>query len=302
MAKSAIEWTDQVWNPVTGCTPIASGCKHCYAREMHRRLRAMGSPKYQSDFSEVRCHPDQLEAPLHWRKPRMVFVNSMSDLFHEDVPFDFVDEVIATIDHANWHTYQILTKRADRMREYFTRHLRVFRPEHWSHLWLGASASTQEDLDRVVPNLLATPAAVRFLSLEPLLGAIDLERVLCVYDRHGEPSGPRCNPDGTDAIGWVIVGGESGPHRRPCDTRWIESIIEQCTVAGVPLFVKQCHFEGRVVKMPWLPASGGRVWDQMPGDAFEVWRDWFQKQERAGNTLSVEEVEANRRDERDGER
>jgi len=230
---SKIQWTDTTWNPVTGCTPCATGCKYCYAKEMHRRLRAIGQPKYQHDFSEVCCHPEELEKPLRWRKPRKVFVCSMSDLFHEDVPSVFRTSVFATMNVARQHTYQVLTKRPANARGWFASLLPAGPSTTWplSNVWVGASASTQPDLERVVPDLLATPAAVRFLSLEPLLGPMVLRiQALCAH--------------------WIIIGAESGPHRRECREEWVRDIVAQCKVAGIPCFVKQIHRGGKVVKMP----------------------------------------------------
>lgn len=290
---SKIEWTEKTWNVTTGCTPCATGCKNCYARTMHPRLRAMGQPKYQHPFEEVRCHPEELEKPLHWRKPRMVFVDSMSDLFHEAVPFTFIADVFYIMcgeaDTVGWHvrhTYQVLTKHPDRMREFFD--WLSYQQEHDEayiqalalryqfdpprNIWLGASASTQDDLDRVTPHLLMTPAAVRFLSLEPLLGAIDLKLwdpnnpksegqwMASVESRPGAPVGVIGMHRSTD-LHWVIVGAESGPHHRPCDHNWIARITGQCEQAGVPCFVKQEWINGKLVKMPMVR---GRVWDQMP--------------------------------------
>ena len=237
MSKSKIEWTEKTWNPCTGCTKIAPGCKNCYAEAQHSRMRVLHPKKYDHDFDDVRCHPEVLEEPLRWRKAQRVFVNSMSDLFHDDVPFDFVDRVICITQDAPQHTYQIATKRPTRMRDYFS----AGPPP--PNVWGIYSASTQDDLERGIDDLLATPLAVRGLSLEPLLGPIVLE---------GD----------ADKIRWVIVGGESGPHRRPCHRKWVLDIRDQCAAAGVPLFVKQIHdMRGRVVKMPELD---GKVWAEYP--------------------------------------
>lgn len=253
MAETKIEWCEKVWNPVTGCTPAGAGCKNCYARTMHRRLRAMGQPKYQHDFERPKFHLNELNRPRDWRKPRMVFVNSMSDLFHPDVPDPFIHSVFTIMRVCHWHTFQVLTKRADRMRQILAG-MPVL-----PNVWLGASASTQPDLDRVVHDLLGTPAAVRFLSLEPLLGPINLRECGFSGENHYDAL------DAADAsfnVNWVIVGAESGPHRRPCDPRWIEDIVAQCQTADVPVFVKQGHdANGRVVKMPEV---FGRTWEQMP--------------------------------------
>lgn len=256
--STGISWTDDVWNIVTGCTKIATGCKHCYAEKMHKRLTAMGQPKYARPFSEVVCHPEALDDPLHWRKPKRVFVNSMADLFHKDVPFEFIAAVFGVMAATPHITYQILTKRPERMAEFFEWfseqkrewadnttdsqwnsvvtcwrfaerllaerspiNLRLSRRWPLPNVWLGVSASTQADLYTAEPHLNRTPAAVRFLSLEPLLERIDLE-----VDPHF-------------LLDWVIVGGESGPGARLCDPYWIEDIVGQCLDANCPVFVKQ---------------------------------------------------------------
>jgi protein gp37 len=228
-AQTGIEWTDATWNPVTGCTNISLGCKNCYAERDFARMAA--NPKLPSylgrKFTDVRCHPERLDAPLHWEKPRRVFVNSMSDLFHEDVPDEFIQGVFRTMAHATQHTFQILTKRPERMRRYVlsTRNPAVIR---LPNVWLGVSVENQPTADERIPILLNTPAAMRFLSVEPMLERIDLQ----------------LEPRGGDAIGhhsidWVIVGGESGPNARPCNLNWLLDIVRQCKAAGVPCFVKQ---------------------------------------------------------------
>lgn len=292
---SNIEWTDTTWNPVVGCTPVSPGCLNCYAATMARRLEAMHRPEYvgltvkrkgstraagpedatpatavgkvsRDVFNgTVRTLEDRLADPLHWRKPRRVFVNSMSDLFHEDVPFEFIDRVFAVMNATGirlpipedvtkakpWHTYQVLTKRPDRMAEYLLSRSGKFRlgqhplfrcrdlfcgqgPDlmnasavfQWPlpNVWLGTSVEDQPRADERIPHLLKCPAAVRFLSCEPLLGPVDIRGFW------------------TDAAGpnlWVIVGGESGAHARPCDIQWIRWIVSQCNVGDVPCFVKQ---------------------------------------------------------------
>ena len=276
--NSNIEWTDCTWNPVSGCTRASEGCDNCYAVTMTHRLEAMGQKKYAGltvlnkagdrHFNgKVRCDESALSAPFTWRKPRRVFVNSMSDLFHKDVPFAFVDKVFAVMALCPQHTYQILTKRPERMREYLCFSERTinrqgcvqnqmdFRTVHWSgsprpvigvwplpNVWLGASVENQEQADKRIPQLLMCPAAVRFLSCEPLLGSLNL----CpTHDALGRPTlaGPlvgAMNVSGPDpAIDWVIIGGESGRGARPCDVEWIRSIVRQCESARVHCFVKQ---------------------------------------------------------------
>jgi len=231
--KSTIEWTDATWNPVTGCRKISPGCKHCYAERLALRLQAMGNRRYRNGFL-VTLHPDQLNLPLRWREPRRIFVNSMSDLFHEAVPDRFIMQAFEIMGQAHWHVFQILTKRADRLAN--------LAPElPWApNVWQGVSVETRRYFPRI-ERLRDVPAAVRFLSLEPLLGPL--------------PGLP------LDGIDWVIVGGESGPDHRPMRGEWVREIRDQCQAVGVPFFFKQ-----------WgglRPTSGGRlldgrVWDQMP--------------------------------------
>lgn len=216
MGRTNIAWTDETWNPVTGCTPAGEGCKNCYARALHEMRHTaakngLAMPKqYAKPFSEVQCFPNRLYDPLRWKKPRKVFVNSMGDLFHCDVPCEFIDAVFATIAKAPQHTYQVLTKRPLRMLE-FCQH----RPS-LTNVWLGISCSTQAEIDRDVPILLETPAVVRFLSLEPLLESVDLGAHVA-------------------RLSWVIVGGETGKGARFCSPAWIRGVIDQAT----PCFVKQ---------------------------------------------------------------
>ncbi|MCL6430833.1 MAG: phage Gp37/Gp68 family protein [Anaerolineae bacterium] len=216
-ARTSIEWTEATWNPVTGCTKVSAGCQHCYAERMARRLRAMGNPRYRRGF-EVTLHPDLLDLPLHWRQPRIIFVNSMSDLFHEAVSVAFIQSVFATMEAANWHVFQILTKRADRL-------LELARLLPWPpNVWMGVTVERQECVWRV-DLLRNVPAAIRFLSCEPLLGPV-------VLDLRG--------------MHWVIVGGESGPGARKMDLAWVRGVKVQCQTAGVPFFLKQLG--GRIDK------------------------------------------------------
>jgi protein gp37 len=256
-----IEWTQRTWNPVTGCTKVSPACKHCYAETMHKRLTAMGQKKYSEPFNIVRTHADALDAPLHWRKPSTIFVNSMSDLFHEDVPDEFIDRVFAQMAQCWWHTFQVLTKRSDRMCSTMSdpsMHLsmtRLFRnfvhyrepvgPWPLPNVWLGVSAENQEQADKRIPKLMETPAAVRFASVEPMLGAVSLRKWL----------------DYLPQLNWVIVGTESGRHRRPTEIDWIRSLRDQCEGAGVSFFLKQMDVDGRLVKTPELD---GRQWLQFP--------------------------------------
>lgn len=239
---SNIEWTDATWNPVIGCTPVSPGCLNCYAATMARRLEAMGRPEYapRDDIriaevrggravftGEVRCLPDRLSDPLHWKKPRMIFVNSMSDLFHEAVPLEFIQSVFRVMNSCPQHTFQVLTKRPERARE-------ISDKVTWTpNVWLGTSVESDEQHARAW-ELLKCPAALRFLSLEPLIGPVDLDKweLLCKAWSEKKPTIGRY-------IDWVIVGGESGPHARPCNVEWIRSVVRQCENAGVPCFVKQ---------------------------------------------------------------
>lgn len=245
MGKSNIEWTDETWNPIVGCSKVSAGCKHCYAERMAKRLVAMGAEKYLGTVGEdghwtgqTNMSHDDLNIPFRWRKPRRVFVNSMSDLFHESIPDEFIADVFHVMAVTPWHTYQVLTKRADRMRSWATcaasRCLGVI---PWPHLWplpnvwLGVSVEDQAAAYARIPDLLQTPAAVRFLSCEPLLGPVDLGHFLCHYWRKGLTLG--------NYLDWVICGGESGPGARPMHPDWARSLRDQCQEAGVPFFFKQ---------------------------------------------------------------
>ncbi|MDI7277069.1 MAG: phage Gp37/Gp68 family protein [Anaerolineae bacterium] len=208
--STSIEWTEATWNPVTGCTAVSTGCKHCYAERMALRLKAMGNRRYARGF-QVTLHHDLLDLPLRWRQPRVIFVNSMSDLFHEAVPFPFIESVFATMEAAHWHVFQILTKRAERLGE-----LAGLLP--WPpNVWMGVTVERQDCAWRV-ECLRRVPAAVRFLSCEPLLGPLDLDLA---------------------GIHWVIVGGESGPGARAMDLGWVRTLRAQCQMAEVPFFLKQ---------------------------------------------------------------
>lgn len=309
---TGIEWTDATWNPVVGCTPVSAGCLNCYAATMARRLEGMGkagyeprrydqagrdlttTPGLQSETDrtvriaevrggravftgEVRCLPERLVEPLKWRQPRRVFVNSMSDLFHEAVPFDFVDRIFAVMALCPRHTFQILTKRPERMAEYLATRtdqvsravLELFvklvnRPGRlaevlgrnftsrglaWrlANVWLGTSVENQEAADERIPHLLRCPGRVRFLSCEPLLSPVDLSAFMggpyvglpgdVVHDRYNF------------GIGWVIAGGESGPRSRPCLTGWLRDLRDQCGDAGVPFFLKQLGSDPKPLQM-----------------------------------------------------
>src|SRR4051812_4106391 len=232
-ANTGIEWTSSTWNPLTGCTKISPGCTNCYAERMSERLRLMGQRNYANGFA-LTLHESALETPLRWKKPQRVFVNSMSDLFHQGVPISFIRQVFDVMRRADWHQYQILTKRADR--------LEALAPQiDWPpHVWMGVSVENQDYTVRI-DQLRRTPAAVKFLSVEPLLGPLtDLNLA---------------------GIDWVIVGGESGPGCRPMHQRWAMSIRDQCVDQRVPFFFKQ--WGGRTPKAGGRSLDG-RTWDETP--------------------------------------
>lgn len=239
MAESTtIEWTNATWNPVTGCTKISTGCDHCYAERFSERFRGVAGHPFSMGF-DLALRPERLEQPLRWQRPRMIFVNSMSDLFHKQVPFGFIDRVFDAMEAASWHVFQILTKRSSRMRDYVRR--RYGSGSAPAHIWLGVSVEDGTKLSRV-RHLQETPVSVRFLSVEPLIGPIDKL-----------PLG---------RIAWVIVGGESGPRARAMDPQWVRNIRDQCLAQEIPFFFKQ-----------WggpRPKSGGRIldgreWNDLPG-------------------------------------
>ncbi len=244
--KTGIAWTDATWNPVSGCTRVSSGCNNCYAFQLHdqrhvawKRGRWDAAPaQYHLPFSKVQLLPERLDDPFHWRKPRRVFVNSMSDLCHEQVDGGYITRVFEVMRLAKQHTFQVLTKRPERMLD-FCRTYYARSPEPLPNVWLGSSVEDQAAANERIPYLLQTPAAVRFLSCEPLLSAVDLWPFFAVADNWGELSGPRCDPDGSPAMKWVILGGESGPHARPMNLDWVRLLIEQCREAGAKPFVKQ---------------------------------------------------------------
>jgi protein gp37 len=238
---SKIEWTEQTWNPTVGCTKVSPGCKNCYAETMARRLRAMGTPGYENGF-RLTLMPDRLDEPLRRRKPTVYFVNSMSDVFHPKVPFEFVDQIFETIEQSPQHTYQMLTKRADRMAAYF----RTRRPP--ANAWLGVSVENRRHGVPRIDFLRQVPAKVRFLSVEPLL--------------------ERLGPIDLTGIHWVIVGGESGPKARPMKLEWLTDIQDQCTRADVAFFFKQWGGWGVDGERRSKRSNGrelhGRTWDEMP--------------------------------------
>lgn len=243
--RSSIEWTEATWNPVTGCTKVSSGCANCYAETFAERFRGVPNHPYEQGF-DLRLWPERLDLPLRWRTPRRIFVNSMSDLFHEEVPDEFIDRVFDTMRSARRHLFQVLTKRTERLVDYIATREKWWGPLHerLPNVWLGTSVETHKYMDRAlfVSRLSST---VRFLSCEPLLGSLDLTAIL--REKEG--------------INWVIVGGESGPRARPMAKKWVTEIRDQCLQAHVPFFFKQWggfnkKKAGRVLE--------GRTWDGYP--------------------------------------
>jgi protein gp37 len=235
--KSAIEWTDATWNPVTGCTKISPGCDHCYAERFAERFRGTTNHPFETGF-DLTLRPERIRQPLAWRAPRMIFVNSMSDLFHKKIPSEFVDRVFDTMEEASWHTFQVLTKRSSLMRDYLARRYSQRRAP--DHIWLGVSVEDGSKASRI-RHLRDAPAAVRFLSVEPLVG--------------------RLGPVDLSGIDWVIVGGESGPRARPMHLEWAREVRDQCQLAAVPFFFKQW---GGLRAKSGGRALDGRHWSEFP--------------------------------------
>ncbi len=232
---SGIEWTESTWNPVTGCTKIGPGCKNCYAERIAERLQAMGQRNYRNGF-RLTLQPHMLELPLRWKQPQTIFVNSMSDLFHKDVPFEYIHRVFDVMRRAHWHRFQILTKRAERLQQ-------LDEKLEWApNIWMGVSIESEKYCSRI-DDLRATSAMIKFLSLEPLLG-------------------PLHNLD-LRGIDWVIVGGESGPQARAMDPIWALNLRDQCRTARVPFFFKQWGGKNKRQAGRML---AGRTWDEMPND------------------------------------
>ena len=231
--KSKIEWTESTWNPVTGCTKISAGCLNCYAERMAKRLHAMGVDNYRNEF-EVTLHPHVLEKPLKWKQPQTIFVNSMSDLFHKNVPLDFIQQIFDVMRRASWHRFQVLTKRSERL-------LDLHRKIDWpDNVWMGVTVENDDCIYRI-EHLRNTGASVKFLSLEPLLGSLENLNL--------------------NNIDWVIVGGESGPGARPIEPDWVRGIRDQCVESKTPFFFKQW---GGVNKKKNGRTLDKRTWSQMP--------------------------------------
>jgi protein gp37 len=234
--NSSIEWTEATWNPVTGCSKLSQGCKNCYAERLARRLHAMGSKRYKNEFA-ITLHDDLVDLPRSWKRSRLVFVNSMSDLFHDEIPLPFIKKIFKTMSECPQHTFQILTKRAERLE-------RIAGSLFWPrNVWMGVSVENQSASFRV-RHLNMVPAATRFLSIEPLLGPIqELE---------------------LEGIHWVIVGGESGPGARPMEKTWVDGILRQCRKSKIPFFFKQW---GGVHKSKFGRTLNGRLYNEMPQSA-----------------------------------
>jgi protein gp37 len=235
--QTGIEWTDATWNPVSGCTKISPGCDHCYAERFAERFRGVGGHPFEAGF-DLTLRPHKLEEPLRWRRPRRVFVNSMSDLFHKDIPVEFVDQVFHTMERAHWHVFQVLTKRSSLLRRYVNRRY----PDGSAppHIWLGVSVEDRRALVRL-RHLREARASMRFVSFEPLLEHL--------------------GPLNLEGIGWAIAGGESGPGRRPIQREWVRSIRDQCRAADVAFFFKQ--WGGITPKSGGNSLDGDR-WQQYP--------------------------------------
>lgn len=306
MQNSTIEWTDKTWNPVTGCTKVSQGCKNCYAEKIYERFNGKGS------FRNVTCHSDRLTQPLKWKKPARIFVNSMSDLFHEDVPFAFIDLVFAVMKQCQQHTFQILTKRPERMNEWYNYRPNFFskldnavlemmdkydgfhsqlcyiqndRIEGWPlpNVWIGVSAENQETANERLPYLNMIPATVKFVSAEPLLGPIDFEKALGDSLKWHAGGLKNC-------ISWVITGGESGPGARPVHPDWIISIRDQCAADYVPFFFKQwgnylphCQLEGY---LPNLVKASAEVKFPSPHNPSKMNTYYRIGKTKAGNLLN----------------
>jgi len=282
MADTSIDWADKVWNPVTGCTKVSEGCRNCYAERMAHRWQRAGVRGYEDGFA-VTCHPERLSHPRTWRKPRRIFVNSMGDLFHESVPLSFLTEVMQAMDRAKHHTFLVLTKRPEAMRDYLCTVAALGGGEPPAHIWWGVSVEDQQSADERIPLLLLTPAAVRFVSVEPMVGTVDLTRYLGFTGDNGEVgleergwgynsySGgfigkgeddcydPQCGLD------WIICGGETGPDARPLHPDWVRSLRDQCQSAAVPFFFKswgEWRGDGTDMHRVGKKASG-RLLDEM---------------------------------------
>lgn len=262
MGKSKIEWTDKTWNPITGCTKVSLGCANCYAERLTKRFYP------DRNFNEIITKPEKLTEPLRWKNPSKIFVCSMSDLFHENVPIGFIVDIFKIIQYAPWHTFIILTKRPERALKI----LNHFSADIFKNIWIGVTAENQEQAEKRIPILLQMPAAVRFVSVEPMLGPVDLMSIqfdknttMNVLEGCGINQKSPCQsiPNAhCNRLDWVICGCESGPSARAMSPYWARDLRDQCQAADVPFFLKQMNIDGKMVKMPELD---GKVWDEYPG-------------------------------------
>jgi len=256
---SKIEWTDRTWCPNQGCTQISEGCKNCYAKKMHKRLRAMGIEKYQNDFSEVQLWLQALTEPTKWKKPSKVFVNSMSDTFHGNLTFEQINEVFNTMQYCNRHTYQVLTKRPDRALEFIQWKRKqpgiIHNWELPDNIWFGVTVENQEQANKRIPILLEIPAKVRFVSVEPMLSNVDLNQVAFKKFQSW------LNGNNQGSLDWVICGGESGHNARPMHLDWVRNLRDQCDMFNIPFFFKQIYNNGKKITSPELD---GVVYNQFP--------------------------------------
>lgn len=288
MSDTRIAWTQRVWNPTVGCSKVSAGCRNCYALRMATRLQSHPDARIAADYAgtvtrvlpsgrrgwsgKVNCLAHRLEDPVNWTKPSLVFVDSMSDLFHEDVPTSFIRQVFETMARCSHHTFQVLTKRAERMAHLLTyhpdepmtcdsaEHHRLLTMMPLPNVWLGVSVENQAAADARIPLLLQTPAAVRWVSAEPLLGPLDLSRWLPIYQSSDSPRCPWSRSAGPRELHWVVVGGESGPGFRAMELDWARSVRDQCQAAGVALWFKQesGRFPGHNATLD------GQEWRQLP--------------------------------------
>jgi len=248
-SATGITYVDRTWNPVSGCSHVSEGCRHCWAEVMTHRLAGRFPERYGGLTNarggwtgEVRCHADRLEQPLQWRKPMRVFVCSQADLFHDEVPTEFIERMWSVMAEASQHQFLVLTKRPERLHRWSRWHRQHGSWNMLANVWLGVSVENQETANERIPLLLQVPAAVHWVSAEPLLGPIRLGKVLYtddMFEYHAEVPGGAYELVGQSPLDWLVVGGESGPHHRPCQVEWIESIVNQCRAAGVPVWVKQ---------------------------------------------------------------
>lgn len=253
--KTGIEWTDATWNPVTGCTRISPGCDNCYAARIAERFRNVKGHPFETGF-DLTLRPHRIDQPLRWKKPAHIFVNSMSDLFHKDIPSEYIDRIFDTMEAAYWHKFQILTKRSSLMRTYFNRRYTDGQPP--GHIWAGASIEDATKTSRA-DHVRNTRSGLRFLSLEPLIGPIDY------LDLSG--------------IDWVIVGGESGPHARPMSIDWVRTIRDFCVEQATPFFFKQW---GGVTAKSGGRDLDGRTWNELPGEISTLTNDKLQQRRKSG--------------------